>query len=402
MNYKGSHMKLRRPNFAVPIDWLRLLLGAASASLASLSVVEARSWPMVMLTLGATEWGHALAALALAPLLAGWRRTRAGRLGAALGLLGAALALAPLLRAAWLARRLPGRVAAAFGNPTPRAAAGAPARPAPLVARDVLFGVRSPRVRLSRAVYVTRDSQPLKLDLCQPAAPCAPAPCLVVVHGGSWAGGDSRQIPGLNRYLAARGYVVAAINYRLSPAHRFPSACDDVLAAIGFLRDRAPELGIDPRRFVLLGRSAGAQLALLAGYTAGDPAIRGVVGFYGPADLVYGYQHPARKSVIDSVGVIEGYLGGSPTSAPEIYRAAGPIGHVGPTSPPTLLIHGGRDTLVAPIQSEMLAARLAEAGCQHMLLRLPWAEHACDVNFSGPSGQLSTYAIERFLAAVTR
>jgi len=86
---------------------------------------------------------------------------------------------------------------------------------------------------------------------------------------------------------------------------------------------------------------------------------------------------------------------------PDVYAAASPIRHAGPHSPPTLLIHGRRDTLVAPIQSDMLHKRLSQAGAQSMLLRLPWAEHGCDVNFSGPSGQVSTYAIERFLAAVT-
>ena len=95
------------------------------------------------------------------------------------------------------------------------------------------------------------------------------------------------------------------------------------------------------------------------------------------------------------------YLGGSPADVPQVYAAASPISHAGADCPPTLLIHGGRDTLVAPIQSDMLAMQLAQAGAQYMLLRLPWAEHACDVNFSGPSGQISTYAIERFLAAVT-
>jgi acetyl esterase/lipase len=384
-----------------PLDYSRLLVGAASAALASQAVIEARSWPLVMATLGVTEWGHVLAALALTPLLPGWRRTRAGRLGAALGMLGAGLALLPLLRAAWLARRLPALVAAAFGDVTPRAAPGAPARRAALVARDVVLGVRSPRARPSRRTYAIRDGYRLDLDLYQPPTPGTLAPCVVVVHGGSWEGGDSAQMPGLNRYLAARGYVVAAINYRLAPRHPFPAARDDLLAAIAYLRAHAPELGIDGRRLVLLGRSAGAQLALLVAYTAGDAAIRGVVGLYGPADMVYGYEHPARKSVIDSVGVIERYLGGSPATAPEVYRAAAPISHAGPSCPPTLLIHGGRDTLVAPIQSEMLAARLAAAGCRHLLLRLPWAEHACDVNFSGPSGQISTYAIERFLAAVT-
>jgi len=394
-------MPSRASRGAAPLAFLRLLVGSVSAGIASLAVVEARTWPMVLLTLGVTEWGHILAALALAPLLPGWRRTRVGRLGAGLGVVGAALALSSLVRAAGLARRLPAQIAGAFGELPPRSAPGAPARPAPLVARDVLLGLRSPRVRRSRLTYVVRAGRPLDLDLYQPPAPGAPAPCVVIVHGGSWAGGDRAQIPGLNRYLAARGYVVAAISYRLAPEHRFPAARDDVLAAIAYLQDRAPELGIDRRSMVLLGRSAGAQLALLVAYTAGDPAIRGVVGFYGPADLVYGYTHPARKSVIDSVGVIGRYLGGGPSAAPDIYQAAAPISHIGAGCPPTLLIHGGRDTLVAPIQSQMLAARLAEAGCQHMLLALPWAEHACDANLSGPSGQLCTYAIERFLAAVS-
>jgi len=394
-------MQSRTPDGTTSLDYLRLLLGATSAALASLAVVEARSWPMVVLTLGATEWGHVLAAFALTPLLPGRRRTRVGWAGRALGLLGAALALVPLLRAAGLALRLPAAVAAAFGDAPPRIAPNAPARPAPLVARDLLLGVRSPSVRRRRLTYVIRDGHPLDLDLHSPATPSAPTPCIVVIHGGSWARGDSRQLPGLNCYLAARGYAVAAINYRLAPDHCFPAARDDLLAAIEYLKGHAQELGIDPRRLVLLGRSAGAQLALLVAYTADDAAIQGVVGFYSPADLLYGYRHPARKAVIDSVSVIECYLDGSPDSVPNVYADASPISHAGPDSPPTLLIHGGRDTLVAPIQSEMLAMQLAQAGAHYLLLRLPWAEHGCDANFSGPSGQISTYAIERFLAAVT-
>jgi acetyl esterase/lipase len=354
-----------------------------------------------MLTIAATEWGHVLALVGLAPLLPGWRRTRAGRLGGSLGLVGAGLALSSLIRAAALARRLPAQLAAAFGTAVPRAEPGAPPRAAPIVARDLARGVRSPNVRRSRAVYTTREQQRLELDLYRPAAPQGAAPCVVVIHGGSWENGDSAQIPGLNSYLAARGYAVAAINYRLAPKHRFPAARDDVLEAIAYLKANAAELGIDARQFVLLGRSAGAQLALLVAYTANDPSIRGAVSFYGPADLVYGHEHPARKRIIDSVGVIERYLGDSPARAPETYAAASPIAHAGPASPPTLLIHGRRDNMVAPIQSERLAARLRAAGCRHMLLVLPWATHGCDFNFSGPSGQISTYAIERFLAAVT-
>jgi len=281
----------------------------------------------------------------------------------------------------------------------------------------VLRDVRSPRVRKDRLVYAARDGLQLALDLYRPAGlgardlgltdsaqtpnPKPQVPCVVVIHGGSWQNGDSRQFPRLNAYLAARGYVVAAINYRLSPQHRFPAQRDDVLAAIGFLKANAAELGIDPTRFVLLGRSAGGHLALLAAYTARDPAIRGVISFYAPTDLLWGYEHPARKRVIDGCAVIEAFLGGGPTAIPDTYTIASPLSFAGAACPPTLLIHGARDNLVSPHQSEMLAGRLAAAGCPHFYLSLPWATHACDANFSGPSGQISTYAIERFLAMAT-
>ena len=427
-------MKERLPRPPGLGAYLRAIAGAACVALGSLAVAEARSWNQVLLTIGVTEWGHVVAALGLAAL-GGPRNTPSGRIARGPGLAGAALSLSSLARGALVARRLPAQLATAFGDVSPRVAPGAPARPAPLVLLDVLRGVRSPRARKQRRVYAERDGLKLALDLYRPdgrrpatddrrsadrhaqadedatrrvrpsrpvaSSPTPQAACVVVVHGGSWQSGDSRQFPRLNAYLAARGYVVAAINYRLSPGHRFPAQRDDVLAAIGFLKANAAELGIDPTCFVLLGRSAGGHLALLAAYTARDPAIRGVISFYAPTDLRWGYEHPARKRVIDGCAVIEAFLGGGPTALPDTYPAASPLSFAGAECPPTLLIHGARDNLVSPHQSEMLAERLAAAGCRHFYLSLPWATHGCDANFSGPSGQISTYAIERFLAMAT-
>ena len=106
--------------------------------------------------------------------------------------------------------------------------------------------------------------------------------------------------------------------------------------------------------------------------------------------------------MLDSRAVLEAYLGGSPTTAPAAYQAASPINYVGPATPPTLLIHGERDDLVAFAQSARLDARLAAAGRPHFLAALPWANHGCDVNLQGPCGQITTYAVERFLAAILR
>lgn len=383
------------------MPWLPALAGAISAALASLVVLEPLNWDMIVLKILATEWGHLLALpAALVAAMPSRRRNRSAWLGHALGLLAALLSLSPLARARRVARQLPAQLTAAFGESVPRSTPSVPARPAPLVLIDVLRGVRLGSARKRRVAYIRRGERELELDLYWPAHAVPAAPCLIVVHGGSWRGGDSSQAPELNTYLAARGYVVAALNYRLLPEHPFPAARDDVVAAIEYLKANAAELGIDPQQLVLLGRSAGGQLALLVAYTANEPAIRGVIAFYAPTDMVHGYEHPARKSVIDGISLVEMYLGGNPTSVPEIYAAAAPVTHAGPGCPPTLLIHGGQDNLVAPIQSERLAERLAAAGCQHMYLNLPWATHGCDFNFSGPSGQLSAYAIERFLAAV--
>jgi len=75
---------------------------------------------------------------------------------------------------------------------------------------------------------------------------------------------------------------------------------------------------------------------------------------------------------------------------------------VSPKSPPTLLIHGTIDTLVWQRQSVRLAAKLSEAGVPNLLVSMPWATHALEFNLSGPSGQLTTYSVGRFLQAVCR
>jgi acetyl esterase/lipase len=76
--------------------------------------------------------------------------------------------------------------------------------------------------------------------------------------------------------------------------------------------------------------------------------------------------------------------------------------HVGHATPPTLLINGLRDELVSPFHGEFLSDRLLRARVAHLYLRLPWAVHGCDYIFRGPCGQMTTYAVERFLDAVLK
>ena len=127
-----------------------------------------------------------------------------------------------------------------------------------------------------------------------------------------------------------------------------------------------------------------------------------MVSLYGPAALRWGYHNPAKQGVIDSRGVLEAYLGGPPATHGAQYDAAEPARFVTATSPPTLFVHGSRDEHVSPLHAEFVSARLLEQDIPHLVLRLPWATHACDYVFSGPCGQLTTFAVEQFLGVVLR
>ena len=344
------------------LDLLRVGGGAVLLSLGLVAVVPAPNDWIFLLSVLVTEGGH-WAVVACLPLCApGWRRSRVGRGGVILGLLGTLLLLTPLARAVTFSRALPVALETRFGDGGSITPAG---RPAPLVARDLFVGVRSPAVRVEDHLFASVDGQELRLDLYRPLGDHPPLPGVVVVHGGSWQSGSRKDFPALNRYLAARGYVVAAVSYRFAPRFRFPAARDDVVAAIAYLKRNAGRLGLDAGRLALVGRSAGGQLALVVAYTAEDPAIKGVVSYYGPAALRWGYANPAKRSIIDSSGVLDAYLGGPPATHGSQYQAASPLSHIGHRTPPTLLINGLRDEHVSPVHGEFLGSPDIKVGRSH-------------------------------------
>jgi len=245
-------------------------------------------------------------------------------------------------------------------------------------------------------VYKSIPGKELAFDYF-PSGTNAVSPCVIVIHGGSWAGGDSKQLPDLNSYLANRGYNVAAINYRLAPDFKSPAPVEDAKAVLDHLTKNSDGLKVDTNNFILLGRSAGGQIALLAAYTLHDPRIKGVVSFYAPADMVWGAQIKGNKWVIDTDKVLSDYIGGSYADVPEKYRLSSPYEFVEKTSTPTLIIHGENDCMVSFQHSVHLEEKLDEHHVKNYFLAIPWGTHGCDYNINGPSGQISTYVVERFI-----
>jgi acetyl esterase/lipase len=196
---------------------------------------------------------------------------------------------------------------------------------------------------------------------------------------------------------------VASIDYRLSPEFKWPAQRDDLLAAIRFLRAHAAHLGIDGDRLVLLGRSAGGQMATAAAYAEVIPGVRGIVDIYGPTDFDLTWEAATRPRSLDHRYNLELFLGGTPETARDAYHSASGATLVTPRAPPTLILQGGLDINVFPEQAKLLDQNLAAAGVPHAMVSLPWAGHAFDfVHFDTPGAQIARHATERFLASVTR
>jgi acetyl esterase/lipase len=384
-------------------DLFRFITGATLLAAAALTRMPAPTDLLWKISIAATEGGHWLALASLFPALPRSGQALIGRLGGYFGLAASVLFVLPLVQAYQLNGDLPEKLRATFGaERRERGRFSEGFRQEPFLVGDMLSSAPSRPIRIEERVFSTLEGEKLTLDVFKPGYEHTALPGVLVIHGGSWQSGSSREFLPLNAYLAARDFVVFSINYRLAPKWKFPAGRDDVLSAIAYLKVYAKELGLDATRLVLLGRSSGGQLALLAAYTASDPSIRGVVSVYGPTDLRYGYDNPASKHLIDTRGVLESYLGGSPANAEDAYFTASPINFVSANSPPTLLIHGSNDGHVSAEESARLDAKLTQASVKHVFVRLPWATHGCDWSFKGPCGQITTYAIEQFLERVMK
>jgi len=98
------------------------------------------------------------------------------------------------------------------------------------------------------------------------------APVILYAHGGGWVMGNLDTHDGLCRNLvAASGWALLAVDYRLSPEHPYPAAIEDLTRALGWLRGEAEQrYALDPGRIAVAGDSAGGHLAAVLARRARD------------------------------------------------------------------------------------------------------------------------------------
>ncbi len=255
-------------------------------------------------------------------------------------------------------------------------------------------------VTMERRTFWQGDGESLDLLVYHPGKQSVARPWVLVAHTGGWDGGSADEFRAWNAELASHNVVVIAMNYRLAPRHQWPAQRDDVVHAVAWARAHAGELGIDPARLILMGRSAGGQIASACAYGLPELKARGCILFYSPFDMNFARRYAYAEDILNSLQLLRQYLGGDPEQSPENYHSASAIDFVNASTPPTLLLHGARDSLVWVEQSRRLAKRLDEAGVPHRFLEPQWATHGCDYFPGTPDGQLSMQAVVKFIAGL--
>lgn len=242
--------------------------------------------------------------------------------------------------------------------------------------------------------YCTPGGVPLAADVFTPATVRPNMPLVIYMHGGGFAIGDKNELTQGNYRntaladLGAAGFVVASINYRLTPTYPLPAQIVDAKCAVRHFRANAASYSINPDRIGVWGGSAGGHLAAMlaasdasAGWDTGQwldvpSTVQAALDAYGPMDLTTmpGLQ-PADWDRMLGPGWTE-----------DTKAQVSPISHVSGDEPPILLQHGLADTDIPASQAQAMYDRLRAAGVTTAELQLiSGGNHGFITNKSRPS-----------------
>jgi acetyl esterase/lipase len=244
-------------------------------------------------------------------------------------------------------------------------------------------------------------------------------PAIVWIHGGALIFGDRSMLPAEQaEYYLAAGYTVVSIDYRLAPETKLPAIVQDLQDACCWLRGQGAKLfQIDPDRLAVIGHSAGGYLTLMAGLCV-HPRPKALVSFYGYGDIAGAwYSRPdpyysKQPAVLQDVAyrgvggpVIAGtssaelweqrwlfYLfcrqhglwpkevtGYDPHTEPQAFEQYCPVRQITKEYPPTLLLHGDKDTDVPFELSKNMAAVLEQHQVPNRLITMEGLGHVFDI-----------------------
>jgi acetyl esterase/lipase len=231
--------------------------------------------------------------------------------------------------------------------------------------------------------YLTGSGYDAKLDLYVRRSASAPQPTVIFIHGGGWTGGTKE-----GRMLAIQAYLVMGLDvvnveYRLAKIALAPAAVEDCRCALRWVIVHAKEYGIDVRKIVVAGESAGGHLALTTAFLPSSAGldrqcpgadalqVSAVVNWYGITDVNELLDGPNMRAYAVA------WLGSLPNRE-EVARRVSPLTYVRAGLPPVLTIHGDADPTVPYAQAQRLQRALNDAGVPNELLTIPGGKHGVD------------------------
>ena len=223
-------------------------------------------------------------------------------------------------------------------------------------------------------VRVAYGSDPNQfIDLRLPAEKTKAHPLLVNIHGGFWRAKYGLEHAGhLCAAFTLRGFVSANLEYRRvgNEGGAWPGTFEDIRSAYKFLMQNAQKYQVNPQKVVIIGHSAGGQLAMCL--AAHEPSVKRVVSLAGVVDLGKAYQlHLSNDAVV-------AFLRGTPAEVPDHYREANPM-QLSIVGARQWLIHGSADDTVPPqFSRDYVAAKKNRRGSQKeevQLLEIAAADH---------------------------
>jgi len=205
------------------------------------------------------------------------------------------------------------------------------------------------------------------LDIYAPRSGTGPWPVVYFVYGGSWAMGERSYYGFVGRALAALGYVVVIVDYRLIPEVEFPEFLEDCANGFAWTVAHIAEYGGDPSRIALMGHSAGAYNALMLVFGQRFLPARGLAGHVRAA---VGLSGPYDFFPFDVDVSIRAF------GAAADPKGTQPVNLTRPELPPMFLATGDADTLVRPRNTVALAKSLRAAGVEVVETHYPGITHA--------------------------
>jgi acetyl esterase/lipase len=241
-------------------------------------------------------------------------------------------------------------------------------------------------------VYRTVGNWQGTLDVMAPRDTARAWPAVVAIHGGGFATGSKEEFLPFALPYVARQWVVVNVGYRLAKDAPAPAAVEDVRCALRWVGEHARTYGIDPRRVVVTGYSAGGHLALMAAFLPDSSSFdRGCPG---------SFLHPA--AVVNWAGITDLADWSRRTSSSarwlgedrgDLARLLSPLTWVRPGVPPVITVHGDADRSVPHDHALRLHAALSAAEVPNELVTIPGGRHTYT---SAPARQ-AMERVERFL-----